>query len=70
MSAECAAEGCTRPASCCELMCRLHWYMLSAAHRNAVWIAWGGGRNAGTPARQKKAVLAAIEAVNRKQAQP
>jgi hypothetical protein len=68
MSHDCPAKGCTRTVNPAMLMCRPHWYMVPKPLRNAVWSAWADGDGAGTPA-HSAAILAAIEAVNRKLAQ-
>jgi hypothetical protein len=68
MSHDCPAKGCTQPVSATMLMCRPHWCMVAKPLRNAIWTAWANGLGAGTPA-HRAAILAAIDAVNRKLAQ-
>lgn len=68
MSHRCPANGCTRNVSPAMLMCRPHWYMVPRPLRDAVWSAWDNGLGAGTAA-HREAILAAVEAVNRKLAQ-
>jgi hypothetical protein len=47
------------------LMCRPHWYMVSAATRAEVWNAWAGGLGAGTDA-HNRAILKAVAEVDAK----
>lgn len=62
---DCPATGCTRRVGSGMLMCRSHWFMVPKAQRDAVWDAWNRGLGAGSAA-HRDAILAAVEAVNRK----
>lgn len=59
----CPAAPCAEQISADQLMCRAHWYMLPAAIRTAVWVAWQDGAGAGTRQHQA-AIAAAIRSVN------
>jgi hypothetical protein len=62
---ECPATRCALHVAPGKLMCRTHWYMVPAPIRTAVWDAWAGGMNAGSPS-HRAACADAIEAVNAK----
>ncbi len=68
MSHDCPAKGCTRAVSPGQLMCRPHWSMVPRPLQRAVWNAYANRAGVGSRA-HREAILAAIDAVNRKLAQ-
>jgi hypothetical protein len=64
----CPGPGCATRIDRHRLMCLRHWRMVPRPLQAAIWRAWNGGRGAGSP-EHAEAILAAIDAVERRAAQ-
>lgn len=64
MTHKCPGPGCAEEVDSSRLMCPRCWYQVPTPIRRAVYIAWGRGAGAGTPA-HRAAIRLAVAAGRR-----